>query len=201
MAAPQALRAKIEFPANVPVLLTLAFAEGKRVASQFGGGWQMMFSTTDHRCFYLSEAAAASVTQQMVDRAIQPGQPVIITKSQKPGANGKTVTRWLIDAESLPVQPIAERRTPQPVAESKRTGEQTDGTFVVEKLPACSPRPPSGSARSGEISGLEAALCLAVTAAHKATLHAKTLGFQMPAFTGEDLRAMANTVVIQGGGR
>jgi hypothetical protein len=232
------MRTKIDFSSNVPVKLSLAYAEGKPVASSYGP--QLMFSTTDNRCFFLSEPAAASVNRQMVDKGIRPRLPVAITKSVTTGENGKPQTRWLIDRASA--KPAAgaggDPKSPKPPM-----GRQPDGTFAVPALPETQPslpdseimrllraavqaevdkrlgkwnaKPlgqagmheppalssdsPSGSAETAAETRLEDALILAVTAAHKATLHAKQIGFQMPAFSGEDLRCMANTVVIQGG--
>jgi len=49
---------------------------------------------------------------------------------------------------------------------------------------------------------LEAALKTAVAAAHAAAEYAKSIGYAaMPQFSSEDLRTMANTIMIQGGGR
>jgi hypothetical protein len=222
MASP-ALRSKIDFPANVAVSLALAFADGKNVPSSYNnGGTQVMFSTTDNRCFFLSEAAAASLKKQMADKDIGPGAQVTITKSQTPGEKGKPVTRWLIDKPQssgkigqLPDGTFAVERLPDPPDMARLVAAELDkrlGKWQPKPLgsagtheppPDASQIPASGSAHEelGDGGRLEHALILAVTAAHKATLHAKAIGFQMPAFTSEDLRCMANTQIIQGGGR
>jgi hypothetical protein len=226
------MRTKIDFPVNVGVCLALAFAEGKPVASRYGAP-EVMFSTTDNRCFFLSDAAAASLAQQVREKGIRAKDPVVVTKSQTPG-DGKPVTRWLIDKTSTSADSSGAR---SPI------GRQPDGTFAVPKInpganqeqsdmarlvqaevdkrlgkwqpkpigsagmheppPAAAPVPASGSnpGRTDDGGHLVAALKMAVTAAHQATLHAKAIGYQIPAFTGEDLRTMANTMVIQGGGR
>jgi hypothetical protein len=59
----------LKLQTNVPELIALQFAEGRPVASQFGGD-QVMFTLTDGRRAYLPPFVA----QKIADAGIQPGE-------------------------------------------------------------------------------------------------------------------------------
>jgi len=108
-----------------------------------------------------------------------------------------------------------------------KLGEQADGTFVVQaeikRFDASLDAIKTQKAGTGEFappipalascsqavgllnctpSKLQQALQTAVFAAHAAGVYAKSIGYAaMPQFTSEDLRTMANTLMIQDGGR
>lgn len=105
--------AKITFPTNVPVDLSFQHAEGMRVPSDFGEGYQIMYTTVDGRKAYFSPTVAAKIAAVKP----QPGQLLRITKRER--ADGKKGFIWDV----------------------MKLGEQGDGTYVLAKAgaPATSP--------------------------------------------------------------
>jgi len=51
----------VDFPANVPVTLSLAYSEGRVVAGHFGE--RIMYTTTDKRRFFVDPPVAAQITE------------------------------------------------------------------------------------------------------------------------------------------
>jgi hypothetical protein len=70
---------------------------------------------------------------------------------------------------------------------SKRNGSNGNGHTVPEPEPERRSR-----------TRLEDALKTVIAAVHATQEYAKTLGYAMPQFTSEDLRTMANTLIIDG---
>jgi hypothetical protein len=64
MAAPQTNTQQsqtVDFPANVPVTLSLAYPEGRIVAGHFGE--RVMYTTTEKRRFFVDPPVAAQITE------------------------------------------------------------------------------------------------------------------------------------------
>lgn len=108
---------KIQFSTNLPVELALQFLEPKLVPSNFGGN-QAMFSTTDGRVFFVSEAVGNIIAGQLRDLGVQKGVPVEICKCEADAGRGRKTIRWTV-AQIGPA-----------------VGAQPDGTFAV---PAAAP--------------------------------------------------------------
>jgi hypothetical protein len=108
---------KITFATNKPQALALQFLEPKLVPSNFGGN-QAMFSTTDSRVFFVSEAVGNIIAGQLRDLAVQKGMPVEICKCEVDAGKGRKTIRWTV----LQIRPAV--------------GGQPDGTFAV---PAAAP--------------------------------------------------------------
>lgn len=179
MAAPQANRPPrevVEFSPNVPVMVALKFNQGKHVAGQYGD--RMMFSLVDGRVMFL----APDVAGRIEELGINVREPFTIT--QKWDGGKQSPRTW----EVAKIAP--------------EIGEQPDGTFAVPKLPPASAvtparKPPAMA--SAPRTKLEDALCTVVSAVYAAQLHATAIGFTaMPQFTSEDIRTMANTLIIDG---
>jgi len=202
---------KISFNTNVPVECRLAFLEGKLVPSNFGGN-QYLFSTVDGKGFYVSEAVGNILHDQIKKLAVEKGEPIEICKQEVDSGRGRKSIKWVVSKVGF------------------APGEQPDGTFVVQAgagagTPAPANGSPNGKPTNGSNNGntngngnghghsavlaavqemprtrLEDALRTVVAAVYSATQYAKELGYQMPPFTSEDIRTMANTLMIQNGG-
>ena len=197
------MREVVEFPPNVPVEVSLAYAAGK-IIDTAGGTQRVMYTLSSGKVMFMD----LDVAQRINGLGVKPQQPFYIRKEHS-GKKGEKATwrAWL--------SPLA--------------GEQPDGTFVVpsNNKPAAdgSSSPAAGLPDSqtadignyGSTSGsnghaavaampperpkskLEDALKTVVAAVFAATQFAKQIGYQIPPFTSEDIRTMANTIMIGGG--
>ena len=103
---------KIQFVTNVPVRLCLSSIEGKPVESQFGGN-QYLFTTTDGRVFYVSEAVGKILHDRIRKRGITQGDEVVVCKCESDLGRGRKSITWDI----FPVSDAAEPPpAPKPVA-------------------------------------------------------------------------------------
>lgn len=195
-----------EFPPNVPVEVSLAFPAGKIIATP-GGEQRVMYSLAGGKIMFHDMATSQAINSL----GVKPGQPFYVRKEHSGKRGDKATWRaWL---------------SPNPAA-----GEQSDGTFVVPsngKPAADGSQPPAtvstdsqsaDTGNHGSTSGsnghaavpamprerakskLEDALKTVVAAIFAATQYAKEIGYQIPPFTSEDIRTMANTLMIQNGG-
>lgn len=103
---------KITFATNKPQELALQFLEPKLVPSNFGGN-QAMFSTTDSRVFFVSEAVGNIIAGQLRDLGVQKGVPIEICKCEADAGKGRKTIRWTVAMIAPPV------------------GAQPDGTCAV----------------------------------------------------------------------
>jgi len=108
---------KITFATNKPQALALQFLEPKLVPSNFVGN-QAMFTTTDSRVFFVSEAVGNIIAGQLRDLAIQKGALVEICKCEVDAGKGRKTIRWTLLQVGATV------------------GAHPDGTFAV---PAAAP--------------------------------------------------------------
>ena len=95
---------KIRFQANTPIDLALENAEGCRVPSDYGDGYQIMYSTTDGRRAYFAPFVAAKIAAAKPG----PGQLLRITKQERAGRKGFD---WTVE----------------------KLGEKPNGTFILPK--------------------------------------------------------------------
>jgi hypothetical protein len=179
-------RETVEFDPNVVQRIALKYQTGRVVAGRNGA--RVMFTTADDRVFFLDQ----DVAQMINDLRLKAGAPFTVCRKQAGNA-----TSW----------------------EVLKLGEQKDGTFVVQAetarldaqiqkqkagadqsaSPAAAPAQVSSDSKD---SALACALKASVLAAYAAGVYAKSIGYAaMPQFTSEDLRTMANTLMIQEGGR
>jgi hypothetical protein len=165
----------LKFETNVPKELRLRFLAGKEVESQFGGS-QHLF-TAEEGTFYVSDTVGQILAEQIGRLGVRVGEPVTICKREVTNGGGRKSIQWQVERVGF------------------APGEQADGTFAVPKVePVAAPgdRPKTK---------LEDALRTAVAAVYAAQQYARAIGFdEMPVFTSEDIRTMANTLVIQDAG-
>lgn len=167
----------LKFETNVPKELHLRFLEGKEVESQFGGVQQLF--TAEEGTFYVSDTVGQILAEQLRKLGAKTGEPVTICKREVANGGGRKSIQWQVERVGVPM------------------GEQTDGTFAVPAVPS----KPAAQAIDRPKTKLEDALKTAVAAVHAAQEYARAIGFdEMPVFTSEDIRTMANTLVIQDAG-
>jgi hypothetical protein len=193
---------KVRFQTNIwESPLALKYPEGKEVDSQFDpSGRQFMYSLTDGRIMFLSprdadvlnslclqaeeEFEAARVEVQEGRRKFTKFEARRINPPAKPGANLPDRPQVLAGAEHSPSgNAYPDHSTPKPNGNGNGNGHH-----------GAAPAPERPKTK------LEDALKTVVDAIHQATAYAKEIGYQMPPFSSEDIRTMANTLMIQNGG-
>jgi hypothetical protein len=122
---------KIVFQVNVPVELALKSIAGKLVPSQFAGGDQYLFITTDDRLFYVRESVGEILMQQFADLNIQPGDVVRICKGEFEAGRGRKQIRWVVTS-ALPSSP---RRAPGSQSRVAPIAPRPTGTYGAAAQP------------------------------------------------------------------
>lgn len=163
-----------KFEANTPVRVALKFgAAGKHISGQFGE--QVLYSFTDGSVGYVP----VIVEKKLQELAIKPGQAVEICKAK---SNGKT--EWKVSRVMPETKTEAERK-PQGAARILDGAPDLDGPYTDD--PAFETR-------------LEFALKTALHAAKQAEEYSRTIGHPV-VFDKDDVRLLAQTLVINGRGR
>jgi hypothetical protein len=211
---------KITFETNIARELRLQFLEGKLGESKFGGN-QFMF-TTDQGPFWVSEPVGNILHDQIRKQQIAVGEPVEICKREVSTGNGRKGIRWEVYKVGFApgeqpngtfvvaappaagvVAPAAVQATSQPPIAHNGNGSSNGaggqgpgagGNGHAAAVAAPAPAPDRAKTK------LEDALKTVISAVHAAQEYAKTIGYAIPQFTSEDLRTMANTLMIQNGG-
>lgn len=164
-----------KFEANTPVRVALKFgAAGKRVAGQYGE--QVLYSFTDGSIGYVP----VIVEKKLQELAVKPGQQVEICKSK---SNGKT--EWKVSRAVSDSPTASTERKPQAAARMLDGAPELDAPYVDD--PALQTR-------------LEYALKTALHAAKQAEEYSRTIDHPV-VFDKDDIRLMAQTLVINGKGR
>ena len=202
---------KIAFQTNVPLEVALKFPTGRVCESQFGAP-QTMFTTTEDKVFFVAEKVAAKIH----GLRLQPGEPIEICKAEIVNGARKYI-EWQVSKVgfapgeqpdgtfAVPVVAGADVvKTPAPVMAALQQpinngNGSSNGHSNGNGHSAGSPSNPHVIVTDGRpLTRLEGALKDVVRAIHATNEFAKTLGYAMPQFTSEDLRAMANTIMIGG---
>jgi hypothetical protein len=203
---------KLSFDTNIAHEVSLMTLDGEAVESQYGGP-QRKYMTTERDVFYVSEPVGKIIAETCRKLKIEEREPVVICKAEVPDGRGRKAIRWQVTRVNAPVPQV---------------GPQPDGGFAVQKTPPANtngangshpPAPPAapttqvqqpvpvingnGTANGnapGPKTKLEDALETVVAAAYAAEQYAKQIGYtSMPHFSSEDIRTMANTLMIQNG--
>jgi len=204
---------KIQFQTNVSQELALKFTEGKECQSNFGPA-QWMFTTCDDRVFFVAE----KVAQKIHGLHLRPGECFDMCKAEVPYSNGRKGIEWQISRVGEPMgeQPNGTFVVPTP----RPNGPPVVGRVIPvteANTPAPAPvvreatTPPVSNGNGSNKTGanphvvisdgrpktrLEDALKTVVAAVQATHEYAKSIGYAMPQFTSEDLRTMANTLMI-----
>lgn len=192
---------KLSITPNVPQQIALKYTEGKIVEGRFGNQVYYSLSQPADSCMYLDLGPAEKVN------SLEPrkGEPFWICK------------RWTgkkTDSPVWDVWPVGDQEA-QPAGVSPQSQLEADLARSIEHVQARKAAtiqfasqiapPLNGHAATPPAkpqTKLADALKTAVDAAHQATEYAKSIGYTtMPEFMGDDLRAMACTLIIQNGGR
>jgi hypothetical protein len=200
------MREILELAPNVPVEIALTYPAGK-IIDTAGGAQRVMFSLVNGKIMFLD----LDVAQRINELGVKPRQPFYIVKN-KGGKRGDPVEwrTWLSPdgpvgeqpdgTFAVPVHPAASVSPPaavqaavsQPPTTPSNENGSTNGHSQVHSNPNVVIH--DGRPRTR----LEDALCAVVGAIFKANAFAKEIGYQMPPFTSEDIRTMANTIMIGG---
>jgi hypothetical protein len=221
------MREKIAFEPNIPVTVTLQYAEGKLMDGHFGQS--VMYSLEGNRVMFLDLAVSQKIN--MLEPAV--GESFLICK--RSGLRGQPV-RWDVwlspETEKFRAQkehPGAAWTSPPEqasqlqrdleasLAEIQRRKQAVADDPIYRRTDAAAP-PPQGTGTNGPaaiaapgpvavprpapVSKLEDALKTVISAVFAAQEHAKQIGYAaMPQFSSEDIRTMANTLIIDGKSR
>jgi hypothetical protein len=197
------MRETIEFDPNVPQRVALQYSTGRIVDGR--NGQRVMFSLVDGRVMFLDLEVAEQVNQLRP----KPGETLTVCKSK----SGRE-TAWFVEREPRSGEqgdgtfavPAVKATAAVPAAAAANAASQphhnngSNGSIPVNgNGNHAAPAPPTPPAPRTQ---LEDALRTVVFACHQARLYAKEIGYEaMPPFTSEDIRTMANTILIQRGGR
>ncbi len=184
----QQLSDTVTFAPNVPEKVALKYGQPKLVNGRWGD--RCMFSLDDGRIMFVDPDVAESIRTL----GIQPHQEFTITKR----VDGKR-TEW-------DVRKITSPTHPQPAAAMAMGIDETelerDLRLSLEQrgVHVDPPAQPHTIVADGRPqTKLADALRTVVAAIHQAQQYAEQIGFKaMPQFTSEDIRTMANTLIIDG---
>jgi hypothetical protein len=193
---------KLVFETNKPVELALAYDGPKEVDGKFGK--QFFYTTTDNRCFYMPLNVGQIVNEQLAAQQIKARERFDLVRAEIRD-KGKMQIRWQVKRiDPVGPQPDgtfvvpacngaeAAAGTATPVAKQSDNGNGNTTPPPTPALPVLPPDRPKTK--------LEDALKTVVAACHAARNYAKEIGYEaMPPFTSEDIRTMANTLMIQNG--
>ena len=197
------MREKIEFPTNTPVLVTLDFNEGILKPGRFGDEYQYVVNQ-DAGIFW-----AKPELHQLIEKSgARAGDDIYITKREVRDGNRKRVQWEVARAEEEPVvaaaapppAPVAKLNGTHAEAATPRTQPQA-APRLAEQL--CEAHREANCQLCGQqqpINPLSQALRMAIDAAVEAREYSNTRGIQI-GFAVEDIRAMAATMLINGGRR
>jgi len=188
-------RETVEFDPNVVQRLALKYKTGRIVQGNRGN--RVMFATSDNKVFFLDE----DVAQLIYDLKLRPSAPFTVCQRQSGSATSWEVLKLGEQGDGTFVVQAETARLDKALAaiKTQKAGTSEFATPVPASFPTCDK---VLVASNGTPSKLQDALQTAVLAAHAAGVYAKSIGYAaMPQFTSEDLRTMANTLMIQDGGR
>ena len=175
---------KLQIITNVPADVRLLTTEAEARPSQYASGGLEFMYRTDGGDLYVPTAVGPIFAESIAKHGIRPNDPVRVLKAATDIGGGRKAIRWSL--------------TPLTSA-----GEQSNGTLAVPRMApqAAAPVPqamPAPLPMTRPVTKLEDALKTVVAAVYAAQQYAREIGFNaMPPFTSEDIRTMANTLVIE----
>jgi hypothetical protein len=208
------MREVLELAPNVPVEIALAYGAGK-IIDTAGGAQRVMFSLVNGKVMFLD----LDVAQRVNELGVKPRQPFYIVKNKGGKRTDPVEWRvWMSPEASIGEQPDGTFVVPVQPAASVRPPAAGVAPSQERSLTQSDVTKPSGSNGNGHGNGnglgagdprvvvtdgrprtrLTDALCAVVGAIFEANRFAKEIGYQMPPFTSEDIRTMANTIMIGG---
>ena len=175
--------AKLQLRTNVPEVISLQFPQGKEVPSEYNGT-ETLYTLSDGRSWYVQQSIARKIDALSLGK----GEPFEVTKVEAPNG-GKGFT---FDVKHFTGGAPATHPSPAPLA----VQSQQRGTPLPEVGPLQTNPNTPGAQR------MMASLASAIEAIAEAQEYATRKGLRIT-FTGEDVRAVANTLYIDAskGGR
>ena len=204
---PRPLREKVEFPLNIPVLLTLDFDDGQLTAGRFGDQYQYTFDQGTRIAWLDPE-----VRELILKTGAAARDEIAICRREIKGANGRKRAQWEVkkveednDGPTQAEIDAAERAD----AEARATRNREEAERLARaaqpakasraKKAEAPPAPPANDQRTALTCKLarDFADCLfaAVTACQLSTAESEKLGFPLP-WTASDVRTIATTMYI-----
>lgn len=189
-------REKIEFAANVPVELALAYATGREGTST--NGQYFLYTTTDERIFFATPTLNTKI-QEHTPNALE--RLVICLRKSKETQNKNVWEVRRLDpkppaagqgASNTPTSAQAVQQTNQP---SNGNSNGNGNHYTVDGRASFPPTPPTKPAApslmNGRLAHFTAAVDLCIAARHYAHLSGLEVEIHF-----EDIRAVANTLAI-----
>ena len=190
----------VKFQTNIPEVVSLAFAKGKPVSSQFGGD-QVMYSLEDGRRMYLPPFVAEKIEAA----GISARMPFAICKREVTHGNRRSVEYQIEthnDADELAAG-TGSKTVPTSTAAVKATMSRPQDNSTPP-TPPIAPRATAAAAGGDDIdlAAMIYAHIRAIDVAAAAESYAAERGLAIR-YTSEDVRAIAATLFIQAskGGR
>jgi hypothetical protein len=182
---------KVDFPANIPQIVSLQFANGKATKSQFGGE-QMMFTTTDNRVMFL----APFVADKIRDLGIGARTPFKICKRETERGKVQFEVETLANARPE-TGATSWQSTPIPTRQMNTEASNPSNGNPVPAIPV----PPAGVIPQ-DAKCMMAAMCAAVDAIVETQAYAQRRGLGVT-FSEESVRAIGLSIYISNckGGR
>jgi hypothetical protein len=195
---------KLQIAPNTPTLIALKYAGGRLVDGRFGKQVYYTLAEPANTCLYL-DLNPAQLVKQLEAKA----QERFWIQKTWTGKRNETPTwdAWF-DRDRRQELTTDLRRATQDIDRQLARLSGADGitpapvtpTAAVGQAVGTTPRIGSnGTTGTKSITKLEHALKTVVAAIHATNQYAKSIGYTaMPQFTSEDLRCMANTLLIGG---
>jgi hypothetical protein len=178
---------KINFPVNEPVELSLAYAEGKEVPSNFPpGSTQYMFTTFDGHVFFVSPNVAESIHALK----LAPQEHFTIERKETKNGHGSAFA-WDIRRKTAPA---SENTAPAPAPQPKPPAQA-----AAAQRPQPNGRPqavPAPDLMTAESQRLARQLIAGIEAAKCAEEYGERIGRAVK-FSAEDIRAITISGFIQ----
>ncbi|GAC1509187.1 MAG: hypothetical protein NVS1B14_13100 [Vulcanimicrobiaceae bacterium] len=186
MAAASQWPEKLRFAPNIPQRVALRTTTGKPAPSSIGAVDQVLYITTEGQAWY----ADLAIPKLLELHAIQPGEEFEVTM-RKPG--GAKPAYWTLE----PLRADAtDRRLEQQLAGSLAIARGGAPTSNVPAAPA-SQALPDRQQPDGNQSLMRRLLVQAINDIAAAEAHARAIGIEDFAFSGEDVRAIAISCYIE----
>jgi hypothetical protein len=166
--------AKLQLRTNVPEIIALQFTQGKEVESNFNGT-EVLYTLEDGRSWYVHPAVARKIDALNLGK----GEPFEVVKVE--AGNGKG---FQYEVKHIAPQHVAQASV-LPSVQTRQNGS-TSAHVVVH----------TASQDNPIAKRMMSALCASIDAIAEAQEYATTRGLRIT-FTGEDVRAVANTLFIQ----
>lgn len=186
------MKERVVFDPNVPVVVTLAYPDGKKVQGRFGD--QVLYSLADGRVMYVPPF----VRDKLIQLGIRKDEPFSICRTAHHDGKRRVID-WTVQRNgALPPQPaVVFSASVHPARAANEANGLSSTHSGGNQVPKDNGEPLGKSTvTTGARVALESALRASIDAALGAQHYAATHGLSIR-FGSEDLRAMALSLFIQ----